>query len=226
MAIQRTTSLSIFRTISNAVSAQTKPLSLIFAFFVLLMMTFFTYKLWVVKRERAVQYDFSSLMTEYETMSHEENPEWDKLLEKFEKNYEKNSNSSLLPYYLSYKVRILLNQNKPTEALEVLDTMITNIPGSPMLSLYEMERALIQLDETDVAMQTTGLEALKKLSQDTTNKFRDSAQYYLGRYYWAKNEIDLARQVWQELVDGQRDEKMAPSPWVSHVQDKLTLTII
>jgi len=226
MAIQRTTSSSILRTISDAVSAQSKPLSLIFAFFVFLMTAFFAHKLWVVKRERSVQYDFSALMTEYETMSREENPEWDKLLEKFEKNYEKNSSSSLLPYYLSYKVRILLNQNKPTEALEVLDTMITNIPGSPMLSMYEMERALIQLDSSDTALQATGLESLKKLSGDTANKFRDSAQYYLGRYYWAKNEIDLARQVWQELVDSQRDEKMAPSPWVSHVQDKLTLTIV
>lgn len=226
MAIQRTTSSSIFSTISNTISAQSKPLSLIFAFFVFLVMAFFAHKLWVVRREQAVQYDFSSLMTEYETMLHEKDPEWSVLLEKFEQNYKKHANSFLLPYYLGYKVRILLNQNKKDEALATLDKMIVDMPGSPILSLYQMERALMQLDNTDDAVKVTGLETLKKLSQDSNNKFRDSAQYYLGRYYWAMNQVDLAREVWQQLVDEQHDEIMSPSPWVSHVQDKLTLTIV
>jgi predicted negative regulator of RcsB-dependent stress response len=226
MAIQRTTNSSILRTISDAIHAQSNLITAVIAAFVVMIVLFFGHKLWVVKRERAAQYDFSSLMTEYETMSHDKNPEWSSLLEKFETTYEKHASSSLLPYYLGYKVRILLNQAKKEEALATLNTMITEMPGSPILALYQMERALILLDSSDEAIRTTGLQALKTLAQDGHNEFRDSAQFYLGRYYWAMNDVDSARQIWQQLVDEQRDEKMSPSPWVNYVQDKLTLTIV
>jgi len=226
MAIQKTTNSSPFKTISSAIRAQSNLIMIVFSVFMGMMVLFFVHKLWVVKRERAAQYDFSSLMTEYETMSHEKNPEWSVLLEKFEKSYKKHSSSSVLPYYLGYKVRILLNQDKKEEALVALNTIIADMPGSPILALYEMERALLQLDSDDEIMRTSGLQALKNLAQDSHNEFRDSAQFYLGRYYWAMNEIDAARQTWQQLVDEQRDEKMSPSPWVNYVQDKLTLTIV
>ncbi len=224
MAVQKTN--SVFGTISRTIQAQSKPLSIVFFCALGLAASSFVYKLWSAKRERAAQYDFSALMTEYETVSQEKNPEWDGLLDKFEKNYEKHASSSLLSYYLSYKVRILLNQNKRDEALATLDTMIDAMPGSPMLSLYEMERALIQLDSADEAIQSTGLNTLISLAHDVHNKNRDSAQFYLGRYYWVKNDIDAARAIWQQLVDEQRDEKLAPSPWVHQVQDKLNITIV
>lgn len=224
MAIQRTSSL--VKNISDTIHENSKPLIGIAVFFVGLLVLFYAHKLWVVKRERAAQYDFSSLMTEYETLSREKNPEWDGLLDKFEKNYEKHASSSLLPYYLGYKVRILLHQGKKEDAIQSLDTIIAAMPGSSVLAVYEMERALVQLDSADKSTQSVGLEALKKLAHDTSNQFRDGAQYYLGSYYWAHNEIDAARQVWQQLVDEQHDEKMAPSPWAGLVRDKLALTII
>jgi hypothetical protein len=224
MAIQKTHSL--LATIYNAIQAQSRALGIVFSFLVVFGVTFFAYRLWSIRREQAAQYDFSALMTEYETVSQDENPEWDVLLNKFEKNYEKHSRSSLLPYYLSYKVRILLHQSKRDEALTVLDSMIADMPGSPILSLYQMEKALIQLDSNDETAQNGGLDTLKKLAHDQHNTYRDSAQFYLGRYYWAIDEIDAARTVWQELVDEQRDEKLAPSPWVHHVKDKLNITIV
>ena len=224
MAIQKTG--TIFGTISHRIQAQSKPLSIVFSFALALAVFSFAYKLWSAKRERAAQYDFSALMTEYETMSQDKNPEWEALLKKFEKNYEKHSGSALLPYYLSYKVKILLNQDKKEEALAELNKIITDIPGSPLLSLYQMERALIQLDSADEAIKTAGLDALKNLATDINNKNRDSAQFYLGRYYWAMNDIDAARNIWQQLVDEQHDEKLAPSPWVGFVQDKLNITIV
>jgi tetratricopeptide (TPR) repeat protein len=186
----------------------------------------FAHKLWVINRERSAQYDFSALMTEYETMSREKDPQWSALLEKFESSYAKHSSSSLLPYYLGYKVQILLAQDKRDEALTTLDTMINDLPGASMVALYEMERALIQLDDTNSDLNVAGLETLKTLANDKDNMFHDSAQYYLGRYYWANNQIDDARVVWQQLVDEQRDEKMAPSPWVNQVQEQLALTIV
>lgn len=100
------------------------------------------------------------------------------------------------------------------------------MPGSPVISLYKIEQALIQMDSADQTIQTIGLNALTELAEDTNNIYRDSAQFYLGRYYWAMDNITAARKVWQQLVDEQRDEKLAPSPWVSFVQDKLNTIIV
>ena len=224
MAIQRNSSL--FKTITDAIEVHSKPLSYVLVFCLGGFILMCAHKMWVTHTDRAAQYDFSALMTEYEITAREKNPEWEDLLEKFETNYAKHSRSSLLPYYLSYKARILLNQNKKNEALTVLDVMISSLVGSPLRNLYETERSLVQLDMEDESLQTTGLEALKKLAYDTTNNYRDTAQFYLGRYYWANDEIESARQVWQKLVDEQRDEKMAPSPWIHYVQSKLDVTIV
>jgi len=225
MAIQNTTS-SMFKNISDFFQSHGKHIYIFLSFFLAIVGLFFAHKLWVGYRERAAQYDFSVLMTEYETMLREKDAQWSELLEKFEKNYTKHSSSSLLPYYLGYKVQILLHQDKRDEALTTLDAMIRDMAGSPLIALYEMERALIQLDSVDDKLQHAGLQTLQTLADDKNNTHRDSAQYYLGNYYWAHNEVDKAHDIWQKLVDEQRDEKLAPSPWVKQVQQQLSLTVI
>ncbi len=224
MAIQNAN--SVLRNISTLVYTNSKQIAMALAFIVLLVGLFFAHKLWVINRERSAQYDFAALMTEFENVSREKDPQWSALLEKFETQYQKHANSSLLPYYLGYKVQILLAEDKKDEALSTLDKMITHLSGSPIIAMYEMERALIQLDVDDVKLHEVGLDALKTLANDKSNMYRDSAQYYLGRYYWAHNQIADAREVWQQLVDEQRDEKMSPSPWVDQVQKQLELTVI
>jgi tetratricopeptide (TPR) repeat protein len=226
MASQKITRANLLETISKSVFAQSKHFFMVFAVLAVLVGFFFTYKLWVAKREQSAQYDFSALITEYDAMSREKNPQWSSLLDKFEKNYEKHSSSSLLPYYQAYKVNILLKQGEKNTALTTLDSMINDMQSSPVVALYEMERALIKLDSEDTEMNNVGLITLKVLADDTSNMFRDSAQFYLGRYYWATNQIDLARGVWQQLVDEQHDEKIAPSPWAGQVQELLKLTIV
>lgn len=224
MAIQNTS--SVFKHISDFFYSNSNNFTRVGAFVALLVILFFSRKLWIINKEQSAQYDFSALMTEFETVSREKDPQWSALLEKFETQYKKHSNSSLLPYYLGYKVQILLAEDKKDEALATLDTMISELSGTPLIALYEMERALIQLDVTDSKLNEVGLETLKSLAQDQSNMYRDSAQYYLGRYYWANDQVVEARVIWQQLVDEQRDEKMAPSPWVEQVQQYLALTIV
>jgi hypothetical protein len=226
MATQKITRANILKAISQSVFAQSRHFFMVASVLAVLIALFFTHKLWVSKREQSAQYDFSALITEYESMSREKDPQWALLLDKFEKNYEKHSSSSLLPYYQGYKVNILLKQGDKNIALATLDSMIADMQSSPVVALYEMERALIRLDSADPAMQVAGLESLKVLADDTSNMFRDSAQFYLGRYYWATEQLDSARIVWQQLVDQQRDEKIAASPWVGQVQELLKLTIV
>lgn len=224
MAIQNVS--SVLKNISDLLYSNNKNIVRFFVVVVLLSGLFFARKLWVINREQSAQYDFSALMIEFENMSREKEPQWSALLEKFETQYKKHANSSLLPYYLGYKVQILLAQDKKDEALVVMDQLISDLPGSPLIALYEMERALIRLDNADEKLHELGLETLKMLAQDKDNMYRDSAQYYLGRYYWAQNQIADARAIWQQLVDEQRDEKLAASPWVAQVQEQLALTIV
>jgi hypothetical protein len=224
MAIQNTN--SVLKNISNFIDSNNKNIMRVAALVALLVILFFARKLWIINKEQSAQYDFSVLMTEFETVSREKDPQWSPLLEKFETQYKKHAGSSLLPYYVGYKVQILLAQDKKDEALVTLDNMIAELSGSPLIAMYEMERALIQLDVDDAKLNEVGESTLKALAQDQSNIYRDSAQYYLGRYYWANNQLVEARAIWQQLVDEQRDEKMAPSPWVDQVQQQLSLTII
>ncbi len=225
MAIQNTH--SVVKNISRFMYANDKNILRAVIFVALLIVLFFARKLWIINKEQSAQYDFAALMTEFETVSREKDPQWSPLLEKFETQYQKHSSSSVLPYYLGYKVQILLAQDKKEEALVTLDKMIADmLPESALIALYEMERALIQLDIDDAKLNEIGLDMLKMLAQDKGNIYRDSAQYYLGRYYWSNNQVADARAIWQQLVDEQRDEKMAPSPWVDQVQQQLALTIV
>jgi len=226
MASQKITRSNLLETISNAVFTQSRHFFMFLSVLVVLIVLFFSYTLWVANREQSAQYDFSTLVAEYDVMVREKDPQWALLLDKFEKNYEKHSRSSLLPYYQEYKVNILLKNGDKDAALVTLDSMINDMQSSPILALYEMQRALIKLDSADVAVISAGLTSLKNLADDTNNIYRDSAQFYLGRYYWATDRIDLARNVWQHLVDEQQDEKIAASPWVSQVQELLKLTIV
>lgn len=226
MANQKITQTYSFATISDVLFKQSKYFFMILSAVILLLLMFFSYKLWITKKEQSAQYDFSSLITEYDSMLGEKNPQWSSLLDKFKTNYEKHARSSLLPYYQGYAVNILLKSGDRDAALTLLDDMIRDMKRSPVVALYEMKKALIQLDSADIGLQNTGLESLKNLATDMSNIFRDSAQFYLGRYYWATNQIELARSIWQQLIDEQRDEKIAGSPWVNHVQELLKLTIV
>ena len=73
----------------------------------------------------------------------------------------------------------------------------------------------------EAAKQAEGLEELRQLATDTTNKNNDSAQYYLGLYYWAHNDLTTAINTWKELVASQAHERLAASPWASLAKEKL-----
>ncbi|HEX4069365.1 MAG TPA: hypothetical protein VHX42_04675, partial [Candidatus Babeliales bacterium] len=104
MAIQNVSSL--FKNISHFTNVKSKNLVMVLAFLLIVIGLFFAHKLWVNYREQSAQYDFAALMTEFETVSREKDPQWSALLEKFETEYQQHAHSSLLPYYLGYKVQI------------------------------------------------------------------------------------------------------------------------
>jgi hypothetical protein len=184
------------------------------------------YRVWDVHKKRVTQRDFGALITQYDIMLKDKNAQWSELLEKFDAAYEAHAGSYLLPYYKGYKVQILLQQNKKEEAIALLNTLTTDLPLPAMAPLYTLERSLIKLDSADTEMKKQGEEELKAAANDKNNQFHDSALFYLGRYYWSINAISQARDVWQQLVDEQRDEKLSSSPWTQQVKEYLKLTIV
>ena len=125
-----------------------------------------------------------------------------------------------MPYYLSFQADGLLKQGKKNEAIGVMDEMIQHMPvSSPLLPLFKTKRALIKLDSDDEAIQQEAVQELEVLAKDSDNQFQDLAQFYLGRYYWSNDQIVEAKQVWQQLVDEQRKQRLAPSPWAEEVKN-------
>ena len=83
-----------------------------------------------------------------------------------------------------------LQQGKIADACAIFESVIAALPkDSPVLPLYKTKRALMKLDMPEAAKQAEGLEELRQLAADKTNKNSDVAQYYLGLYYWARNDL-------------------------------------
>ncbi len=177
---------------------------------------YFGYSWYVTKREQAAQKIFSECMHEY-MEAYSGQTAWVNVQELSKLGYEQHASSSMAPYFLALQADALVQENKKQEAVAVLDTMLAHMSStSPVYGVYQLKRALLMLD-TDDAL---GLEQLKKLAQNSSNKNRDAALYYLGLYHWSKDSFDQARESWQELVDLMHNQE-ANSPWAVLAQKKL-----
>ncbi len=183
--------------------------------------SFFLYRVYVVYREQAAQNALAQYVQEYHQIQDGKPADWQRMAALFQLGSEQQSNSYLAPYFLLFQAAALLRENKKQEALTVMDKLVERSAHSPLLPLFKTKRALIKLDEPDEVMQKNGLEELERLAENKKNKFRDTAQFYLGSYYWVNNSIAQAQKIWQTLVDDQHKEKLAPSPWVDLVKKKL-----
>ncbi len=180
------------------------------------------YRWYVVNREQKAQQAFSEYMQDYFYAVKENNPEWDRVGSLFSYGHNQYSSSYLAPYFLSLQADVQLKQGQTDQAIATLQKVIEALPSSsPLLSLIQTKKALIQLDSNDQAMQENGVQTLVQLARNTENKNNDIALFYLGQYYWSSNKIEEATKIWQELVDNHWFEKGAPSPWVQEARSKL-----
>ena len=187
---------------------------------------FFFYRLYVVYREQTAHKMFNTNMQAYKQALKDTDVEWQSVAEMFEQGHNKNTNSYLAPYFLSFQVEALLKQGKKEEALTVLDTIINKLSNSPLLPLFKMKHALVRIDLEDSAHQQAGVKELESLIREKKNPYRDVALFYLGRYYWATDQVAQAQQVWQQLVDEQRQHKLSPSPWADEVKNILETLVV
>lgn len=226
MATQKIAKKSLFDSIADLLIKNNQKITVMFGIALVCAVLFMGNTLWVAQKNKSAQGYFGVLVMEYNQALHDNNADWDALRAKFEKGFADHSGSSLVPYYKSYVVNILLQQDKADEAAALLDRIESDAQLSSMTLLYAIERALIDLDSADVERQKTGEQALRVLADNEMNQFADMAQFYLGRYYWANDQIAQAREVWEKLVDEQAHEKIAPSPWAQQVKEYLSIKIV
>lgn len=181
------------------------------------------YRWYVVSREQAAHQTFAQAMYEYQTAIRSNSPaELATVDALIARGYDQHKASNIAPLFLALKADIQLQRNDVTQAMETLQQLVTALPAtSPLAPLYKAKRALILLDSSDEALQKNGVDELLSLARDKSNKVNDMALFYLGRYYWSKNDLDDAKRVWQELVNSYSMQEAYPSPWVQEASQAL-----
>lgn len=178
---------------------------------------FFGYRSYTVSKERAAQLDLGEGLREYSNAQMREGL-WPDVEELFKAGHDRNKGSRLAPYFTFFQANALIEQNKKEEALLLMDQALNNLPSSSSLySMYATKRALINID----LGKEVGVEQLKQLAYDEKNLQRDLPLYYLGLYYWSKDDLDAAQSQWELLVSLKNDDQKATSEWIAIAEKKL-----
>lgn len=189
---------------------------------VVMSVSYVGYRWFALSRDQTAQKAFSEYVQDYQMALKENNQqEWDRVAALFEYGRNQYRSSSLSPYFLVMQSDIQLRQGKQTEAIETINQALLEISDSKMITMLKIKQALIQLDSPAEAIQQAGVQNLISLARDVNAEYQDMALFYLGRYYWAHNEIDEAKKMWQELVDGQWLDKANQSSWVQEARAAL-----
>ena len=197
-----------------------KYVSIAFGSSIIIMGLFFGYRWYVVYREREAQAVLAEYIHKAQTNSNASLAAMESL---FQEGAQKQSGSSLEPYFLVFQANTLIKEGKLDDAIGIMEKAITHMSKSnALLPLFEVKHALMQMDSTVSASQQIGLQKLTELARDVKNPYADMASFFLGNYYWSVNNLEEAKKVWQELIEVQRKEQMgAPSPWAQLAQIKL-----
>lgn len=172
-----------------------------------------------LNKEQKAQEAFSSCMREYER-SERDASLWPNTELVFRLALEQNQNTSMTPTLLAYQAEALLHMNKPEQALACMGSAVDQLPkNSDIYHLYATKYALMMMDAADETLKEKGLALLTTLAHEKTNMTRDMALYYLGLYYWTRDDAQQARATWSELVP--MAEKEPVSPWAERAMQKI-----
>jgi len=203
-----------------------------FVFFIVLIIfiavvIYFGYKQYTFRKEAAAQQSLAHVMTLFKDYNNkttaDKSQDLESIVKEIKEARESNKNSSLAPYFsqLLSKIYASDKQNN-TEALKVLEEGILEAQDSLTKNILKTNHALMLLDLQDAELHKEGINELRNLIDDTENPIRDISQFYLGKYFWIKNDIEMAKMIWQQFLDEQAQNRIAPSPFVSEVQLSLS----
>jgi Tetratricopeptide repeat. len=163
----------------------------------LLAGSFYGYKFYIYSKESSAHKSLNECVIEF---SHVKNGsgQWRDIEVAFDAGYKNNSGSKLAPFFLVFKSEALFEQGKAKEAIEALEAAVRKMSvKDDFYSVYEVKLALMKMDSKDEAVKTEGLNGLRAQASVMGNTI---ALYYLGLYYFDKNDIENAKKYWQQLV--------------------------
>ena len=210
---------------SNPLSRYMKEIGIALMIVLLAAGGYLGYRAYIVSREQRAHQSFSDYVQEYQTaLKTDSKQEWERMATLSANGYEQNRASQIAPLFLSLQSEAQLKLGKSVEAINTLGKAIELLPaGSPLAPALQLRQSLLQLDADDDALSKVGLQQLISIARDKEGSFKDMALFYLGRYYWAQDQIEEAKKTWQELEDSSWYDKAYPSPWMQEVKQKLKL---
>jgi len=191
---------------------------------------YYAYNYFIFRRESAAQKIFNECLREFENVEKGDGS-WYDVQVAFQMGYKQHASSKLAPYFLAYKAEALNNDGKKKEAIETLGQALEKMNKSAgMFSMYKTKLALMKLDmKDDPVLQKEGLQELEAIAcVGTADKACEessgnhSALYYLGLYHWEKNDIQMAKNIWQKLVAMQVDKEGMASGYIASAREKLS----
>jgi tetratricopeptide (TPR) repeat protein len=192
------------------------------AFVALGILAFVGHGWYVASRERAAEKDLSAYVAQYYGALNSAEVQWGQVASLFEVGYLQHTSSLLAPYFLAYQADALLQEGNTQKALEVMQQMLDKLPeSSPFYALFRMKYNLIILDQPEHPEHQAALIALHEIGSDKTNAIFEAALFYLGRYHFVHNNVQEAKEIWQELRATAVDEN--PSAFVQEAEEYLEL---
>ena len=139
--------------------------------------------------------------------------------------YQEHIGSYLAPYFLALKSELIFKQtNDYEQSLELLDQALAGMNKKGDIgSLFYMKRIKMGLDSQDTKTKEESLKQLEELSKDATSILQQEAQYLLGIYFIAHDDIAKGQEVLKNLVNSNDDSALIKSLWVKLAQEKLGL---
>ena len=208
---------------SNPLNRYMKQLTMVITVLLVAAGGYVGYRWHIAAREQKAYHTFAEYLTEFQLAVKADTPaEWNRLISLVNNGYAQHKTSNVAPLLLSLKADAQIKLGELVEAGNTVKQAINALPtDSKLVPLLSVKHALLQLDATDSELQKAGLQELIALARDKDNPYKDMALFYLGRYYWAHDEVEEARKSWQELEEGSVLERAYPSPWMHEAEQKL-----
>jgi len=146
---------------------------------------------------------------------------WPAIAELFGGAAKEYADTALAPFFLAYQSEVLLKEGNLADAYQVMNQALVAMPrSSDLYAVYELKKVLMALDLAILNNSSSDLaeKELLELAKDTTNKQRDIALFYAGRFYWSKGDIVRAKDLLQELIALSYVDKTLTSPWVGKAE--------
>jgi predicted negative regulator of RcsB-dependent stress response len=185
--------------------------------------SFFAYQFYAHQQEKTAHAYFAQCCAQYEAASKTmKEDELAQAIAMFEQGAQTYAHTALAPYFLVYQSEAYRKQGNSDKGLAVLTSALSKMSDQePLTNLFKIKQSLLMLDNAQEDMRQAGIAQLESIVRDERAAYQDTAAYYLGSYYWSINETARAMQLWQDMTLSQRQEKLAPSPWVQAVKPLL-----